>query len=262
MAGLRDRLSADLKDAMRSGETVRRDEIRGLLAVLQSERQSKLARTLVGQANLEGARGGQGSTTRARQRLQQALALFEELGMTDSTSLARRRLCALTHQARDPLAPPLPANLTGREVAVVGTGLVGTSVALAAAAAGMDVRGFDPDPRALERSAEVSGLAPAGSPEEASAGSGVVFVCSPVPAVAETVVGCLRGAPLVTTDVTVEKSFRFSERMKFDLRGEFYNILNHANFNIPGATLGGADFGVVTSARPGRQVQLAGRISF
>src|SRR5258708_1846002 len=61
----------------------------------------ELARTLVGQADLEGARGGQGSTTRARQRLLQALALFEELGMADSTSRVRRRLCALAHQARD-----------------------------------------------------------------------------------------------------------------------------------------------------------------
>ena len=79
----------------------------------------ELARILVGQADLERARGGQGSTTRARQRLQQALALFEELGMADSTGLVRRRLRALAHQARDPLAQPLPANLTGREVAIL-----------------------------------------------------------------------------------------------------------------------------------------------
>lgn len=72
----------------------------------------------------------------------------------------------------------------------------------------------------------------------------------------------LRGASLLTTDVTVEKSFHFTERWRFDLRGEFYNILNHANFNVPGATMGAADFGVVTSARPGRQVQLAARVSF
>jgi hypothetical protein len=72
----------------------------------------------------------------------------------------------------------------------------------------------------------------------------------------------LRGASLVTTDVTVEKSFRFTERYRFDLRSEFYNILNHANFNVPGSTLGAADFGVVTSARPGRVIQLAGRVSF
>ena len=72
----------------------------------------------------------------------------------------------------------------------------------------------------------------------------------------------LRGASLVTTDVTLEKSFHFTERWRFDLRGEFYNLLNHANFNIPGATLGAADFGVVTSARSGRQAQVAGRVSW
>ena len=65
----------------------------------------------------------------------------------------------------------------------------------------------------------------------------------------------LRGAPLVTTDVTLEKSLRLNEKVKFDLRGEFYNILNHANFNVPGATFGAADFGLVTSARPGRTIQ-------
>jgi hypothetical protein len=65
--------------------------------------QPELARTLSEQANLEVARGGQGSTTRAQQRLQQALALFEELGMADSTSRVRRPLCVLAHQAREPL---------------------------------------------------------------------------------------------------------------------------------------------------------------
>jgi hypothetical protein len=72
----------------------------------------------------------------------------------------------------------------------------------------------------------------------------------------------LRGAPLLTTDVTVEKSFSFTETWRFDLRAEFYNILNHGNFNTPGATFGAPDFGVITSARPGRTVQLAARLSF
>jgi Carboxypeptidase regulatory-like domain/TonB-dependent Receptor Plug Domain len=72
----------------------------------------------------------------------------------------------------------------------------------------------------------------------------------------------LRGDPLFTTDLTTERSFRLSERYKFELRGEFYNLLNHANFNVPGFTYGAADFGVVTSARPGRTVQLAARLAF
>jgi hypothetical protein len=72
----------------------------------------------------------------------------------------------------------------------------------------------------------------------------------------------LRGAPLVTTDLTMEKSFRLNERMKFDLRSEFYNLFNHANFNLPGLTYGAGDFGVISSARPGRTVQLAARLAF
>lgn len=72
----------------------------------------------------------------------------------------------------------------------------------------------------------------------------------------------LRGASLITTDVTVEKSFRLTEQWKFDLRGEFYNVLNKANFDPPGHTLGGPGFGVVSSADTGRRVQLAARLSF
>lgn len=72
----------------------------------------------------------------------------------------------------------------------------------------------------------------------------------------------LRGAPVVTTDLTLEKAFHFSERVKFEIRGEFYNLLNHANFNVPGLIFGAADFGQITSARSGRNTQIAGRLSF
>ena len=46
MPSLLERLNADLKDAMRAGETTRRDEIRGLLAMLRAEQQAKLTRNL------------------------------------------------------------------------------------------------------------------------------------------------------------------------------------------------------------------------
>ena len=46
MPSLLERLNADLKDAMRARETVRRDEIRGLIAMLNAEQQSKLTRAL------------------------------------------------------------------------------------------------------------------------------------------------------------------------------------------------------------------------
>lgn len=66
----------------------------------------------------------------------------------------------------------------------------------------------------------------------------------------------------MTTDVTLEKSFAVTERVKLEVRAEFYNLLNRAIFNVPGFTLGAADFGVVSSARAPRNAQLSGRISF
>jgi uncharacterized protein YqeY len=49
MPSLSERLTADLKDAMRAGDALRRDEIRGLLAMLKAEQQSKLTRSLSSQ---------------------------------------------------------------------------------------------------------------------------------------------------------------------------------------------------------------------
>jgi hypothetical protein len=72
----------------------------------------------------------------------------------------------------------------------------------------------------------------------------------------------LRGAPVLTTDATLEKSFHVTERWKVDLRAEAYNLLNHANFNIPGFTLGAPGFGTVSTARAARTVQLAARLNF
>ena len=46
MSGLANRLSSDLKDAMRAGNAVARDEIRGVLSQMQAERGAKLTREL------------------------------------------------------------------------------------------------------------------------------------------------------------------------------------------------------------------------
>lgn len=72
----------------------------------------------------------------------------------------------------------------------------------------------------------------------------------------------LRGGNLQTIDLTMSKEFAVTERVKFDLRGEFFNVLNRANFLLPGHTFGAADFGVMTSSNPARAVQLGMRVSF
>jgi hypothetical protein len=72
----------------------------------------------------------------------------------------------------------------------------------------------------------------------------------------------LRGPGVITTDLTLEKTIGIIGGKRLDIRAEAYNLLNRANFNIPGYTLGAADFGVVTSARAPRTVQLGARFLF
>ena len=77
-----------------------------------------------------------------------------------------------------------------QQLAVVGTGLMGTSVALAAGRAGTRCRGFDTDPGVLEHAAARGAVEPASSLAAAVADSELVVVAVPVgsaPAVVQDV---------------------------------------------------------------------------
>ena len=94
----------------------------------------------------------------------------------------------------------LPAAL--RTIAVIGTGLLGSSVALAAKRAGIaEVRGFDADTATL-REAKGAGAIDHGAPslEEAVTGAGLVVVAVPVGSLVETTRAVLAAA---APDVTV-----------------------------------------------------------
>ncbi|HEU4356404.1 MAG TPA: prephenate dehydrogenase/arogenate dehydrogenase family protein, partial [Actinomycetota bacterium] len=96
---------------------------------------------------------------------------------------------------------------SAERIAIVGTGLIGTSLAMAAARAGDAVRGFDADPGALAKSAERSALTPAASIAECVRGATIVFICTPIPSLAGLVTESLAGAPdAVVTDVGSVKS--------------------------------------------------------
>jgi prephenate dehydrogenase len=69
-------------------------------------------------------------------------------------------------------------------VAVLGTGLMGTSVAMAAARTGASVRGWDADPATTARAAALGGFTRAASLEEAVEGADLVVVCTPIPTIA------------------------------------------------------------------------------
>jgi prephenate dehydrogenase len=88
-------------------------------------------------------------------------------------------------------------------LAIVGTGLIGTSVALAAARRGDDVVGWDPDPEVLARAA----VAPAASLEEAVAGAELVVVAAPIAQLPGAVAAALAASGDATvTDVGSTKA--------------------------------------------------------
>ena len=96
---------------------------------------------------------------------------------------------------------------TVERLAVVGTGLIGTSVALAAGRAGTRCRGFDADADVLQRAAARGAIEPAASLAEAVADVELVVVAVPVgaaPAVVQEVLDAA-GPDTVVTDVASTK---------------------------------------------------------
>jgi hypothetical protein len=65
-------------------------------------------------------------------------------------------------------------------------------------------------------------------------------------------------------DASLFKQFKIHERTSFEIRGEFFNILNTPNFGSPGTTTGATTFGQVvrTQANDPRIGQLTARINF
>jgi Carboxypeptidase regulatory-like domain len=63
-------------------------------------------------------------------------------------------------------------------------------------------------------------------------------------------------------DLAIHREFPFSETMRFQFRGEAFNVTNTASFSAPGASFGSGTFGVINSAGLGRNIQLALKLLF
>lgn len=71
------------------------------------------------------------------------------------------------------------------------------------------------------------------------------------------------GPGIANWDFELAKDIPIKEQKRFELRVELFNVLNHTQFLNPAdGTFGDADFGVVSSARPPRIAQLAGKFYF
>jgi Carboxypeptidase regulatory-like domain len=74
--------------------------------------------------------------------------------------------------------------------------------------------------------------------------------------------GVIRGDGIVNIDISLLKNFFFAEQKGLQFRLEMFNAFNHPDFGLPGTTFGGPGFGVVSSARGGRNIQVGLRLVF
>jgi len=73
----------------------------------------------------------------------------------------------------------------------------------------------------------------------------------------------LRGLGAFNIDSSLMKDFVLTEGLKLQLRGEFFNTLNHTNLNDPGTNFSStSNFGVITGAGAPRILQIGARITF
>jgi prephenate dehydrogenase len=97
--------------------------------------------------------------------------------------------------------------MTSARVAVAGTGLIGTSIAMAAARAGDRVTGWDGDPSHATRAAARGGFGAVASLEEAVADADIVVVATPITTLADVVARTLAATShAVVTDAGSVKS--------------------------------------------------------
>jgi hypothetical protein len=75
--------------------------------------------------------------------------------------------------------------------------------------------------------------------------------------------GSLRGPGIFNWDMGMFKRFPIrGDRYQLQLRGEFFNIFNHTNFQDPSNSLSAAGFGTISGARDPRITQLAMKLVF
>ena len=73
--------------------------------------------------------------------------------------------------------------------------------------------------------------------------------------------GPLRGSGYADIDLSLQKDFRVTERMRFQFRTDFVNAFNHVNLNAPATALG-TNMGLINSSQDPRNIQFALKFYF
>jgi hypothetical protein len=90
------------------------------------------------------------------------------------------------------------------------------------------------------------------------------FAIPPIPAYGNAGRNILRSPATNNIDFGLSRSFPLgeSETRRIQVRSEFFNALNHTNFGVPVNSIDSPAFGTITSASPGREIQLGARLEF
>ena len=72
----------------------------------------------------------------------------------------------------------------------------------------------------------------------------------------------MRGPGAGTVDMSFAKNFRVTESTKLQFRADFFNVLNHVNYNSPNTNILSPDFGRITGSQSARTGQIGLRLTF
>ena len=72
----------------------------------------------------------------------------------------------------------------------------------------------------------------------------------------------LNGSGEATVSFSLFRTIHMNEKARLQIRSEFFNLFNQANFGNPGSTVGTTSYGVITSAGDARIIQFALRFEF
>jgi hypothetical protein len=72
----------------------------------------------------------------------------------------------------------------------------------------------------------------------------------------------LRGPGRTNMDMAISKRINFTENKVFQVRAEFFNLFNHAEFSNPDTNIDSSTFGQVISTAPPRIIQFGARFTF
>jgi hypothetical protein len=72
--------------------------------------------------------------------------------------------------------------------------------------------------------------------------------------------GVLFGPGRNNWDMSMSKQISLIDRARLEVRGEFFNVFNHANFGLPDSSTGSLNFGRISTAADPRLIQISGRL--